>query len=67
MFLPVRSAARSYFRIARMRADIVVGTRFIAGLALLTSLFIKNIKIEKAEHGQGTDAKKDIEKGMEMV
>jgi EmrB/QacA subfamily drug resistance transporter len=39
----------------------------VAGLGLLASLFIKNIKIEKAEHSQGTDAKKDIEKGMEKV
>ena len=50
-----------------MRADIVVGARFVAGLGLLASLFIKNIKIEKAEHSQGTDAKKDIEKGLEKV
>ena len=45
----------------------LVVTFFIAGLELLASLFIKNIKIEKHADTKGMDTKKDTKKSDETV
>jgi hypothetical protein len=46
---------------------MTVGGGYLAGIGLLASLFINNIKIQKQARAKGTETKENVKKGKEDV